>query len=140
MGRIAEFREGKKYDIYIHCNDPKKWCEKDYNGTILRVGGYAWTYSSWFGAYTSINLCPPFFTLDTLQDKLSDIDRYIERGDFRGVREAAWQKNMAQYFLHEMMHLNQTSGDSPHSTYTRWSHLFPSQVFWTKNRANNHVK
>lgn len=117
LGRIAQFTQNKKYDIYIHCNDPKSWCEREVDGAKLQVGGYAWTYRSWFGKYTAINLCEPFLKLDTLDEKLLNIDDGISRGDFRGVYEAVWQKNMGQFFLHEMMHLNQTSGDSPHSTY-----------------------
>lgn len=114
LGRVAEFKQNKKYDIYITCNDPKHWCEREVDGTKRQVAGYAWTHKGLFWTYTKINLCEPFLKLDTLEDKTNEIEEARNRGDFRYLKEADWQKNMGQFFLHEMMHLSQTSGDSPH--------------------------
>lgn len=78
------------------------------------MGGYAWTYSGYFGyQYYYITLCPVFFTLSNLEEKTIEIENAMQRGELRYAQEGEWQKNSGQFFLHEMMHLNSTG--KPHS-------------------------
>lgn len=80
------------------------------------MGGYAWTYRTIFGyEYSYINFCPVFYRLQSLGDKVKAVGDNKEKGDGTWAGLAPWQKNMGLFFLHEMMHLNITSGDEPHS-------------------------
>ena len=115
LGRISNFRPHDKYDIYMSCNDPQKQCNVVVEGRPLKVGGYAWTKKGWFGSYSYINLCETFFTLSSLRSKIREVDYNKEYKDGSYARQAAWQLNMAEAFLHEMMHLNITSVGQPYS-------------------------
>lgn len=112
--RVAEYQHNGKYDIYMNCNDQKRLCGNIIGGKP--VGGYAWSYTGWFGyQYYYINLCPVFFRLDSLDQKLQEIQDRLKGGDESWARQADWQKNMGQFFLHEVMHLDGTSKGRPHS-------------------------
>jgi hypothetical protein len=76
-----------KFDITTSCKDIKNWCRLKVEGKA--VGGYAWTYDGWFGyKYFYITPCPVFFTLDTLEQKTTQIEDGMQRGDLRYAQEA----------------------------------------------------
>lgn len=108
---MKDFKTNKKFDIIISCKDTQNKCDMKVDGKS--VGGYAWTYKGWFGTYQYITLCPPFFTLDTLEEKITFVEDALQRGELKYAEGAEWQKNSGQYFLHEMMHLD--SIGIPHS-------------------------
>jgi hypothetical protein len=108
---VADFRHNKKFDIIISCMDPNGYCSRSVNDKP--VVAYAWTYRGWLGDYHYIALCDIFFSLPDLEEKTEIIEDQLQRGDSKYAREAVWQKNMGQFFLHEMMHLHSV-GD-PHS-------------------------
>ncbi|KAJ9635949.1 hypothetical protein H2199_008303 [Coniosporium tulheliwenetii] len=91
------------------------------------VGGYAWTYKGWFGTYQYITLCPPFFTLDTLEEKITFVEDALQRGELKYAEGAEWQKNSGQYFLHEMMHLD--SIGIPHINDEKYDPREPSSAY-----------
>ncbi|KAM0342062.1 hypothetical protein ACHAPU_009790 [Fusarium lateritium] len=83
--------------------NPRGICSKSVNDKP--VAAYAWTYHGWLGSYHYIALCEIFFTLPDLEEKTELIEDQLQRGDAKYAQEAVWQKNMGQFFLHEMMHL-----------------------------------
>jgi hypothetical protein len=56
-----------------------------------------------------------YFGLDNFEVKFEQIEQGLASGETKYAREAEWQKNTGQYFLHEMMHLNATTTGQPHS-------------------------
>jgi hypothetical protein len=113
--RVKDLKTNKKFDIIMSCKDEKNLCGLKIDGKS--VGGYAWTSKGWFGSrYQHISLCPIFFSLETLEEKIASVEDGIQRGDLKYAREALWQKNIGQFFLHEMMHLKAVG--QPDSTCT----------------------
>jgi hypothetical protein len=58
-------------------------------------------------------MCAPFFTMQTLEDKIEEIEKDLRDKNINSATRAVWQKNSGQAFLHEMMHLNVVG--QPHS-------------------------
>ncbi|KAF4497527.1 Metalloproteases (zincins), catalytic [Fusarium agapanthi] len=110
LKRVSDFRHSKKFDIIVTCNDPRHQCPIKVGDK--QVGGYGWTYRGWMGQYHNIALCKSFFTVPDLEEKTEFIEEQIQNGNTKYAQEAIWQKNMGQYFLHEMMHLD--SVGKPH--------------------------
>ena len=102
----------KEY-ITTSCKDTKNLCGRTIEGK--GVGGYAWTYSGWFYYYHYITLCPTFFTLETLSDKVDEIEADLASGNTDKARDMRYLKNTGQFFLHEMMHTRIADGGvEPH--------------------------
>ena len=100
--------------ITVSCTDTKGYCPRTIDSK--GVGGYAWSYTGWFGyEYYYITLCPIFFGLDDLNDRFADVENDISNGRTNTASDMAWLKSTGQFFLHEMMHLNLVSGKEPHS-------------------------
>ncbi|KAF9775222.1 hypothetical protein IL306_006696 [Fusarium sp. DS 682] len=76
------------------------------------VAGYGWTYRGWLGDYHNVALCDRFFGLPDLEEKTEFIEQQLQEGNTKYAEGAVWQKNMGQFFLHEMMHLD--SVGKPH--------------------------
>lgn len=74
------------------------------------MGGYAWTLNGWTGYYHYITLCPPFFTLDALEKKFSDLEREIASRDITKAQDMNWLHTSGSFFLHEMMHTRIADG------------------------------
>lgn len=115
FGRIGKWKTSEQSEyITVSCTDTKKQCGRRV-GDNKSVGGYAWTYSGWRAYYYYITLCPPFFTIDSLNHKMDDVRDALQRGDTRYATDMNWLRTTAQYFLHEMMHLRIANGKSePH--------------------------
>jgi hypothetical protein len=104
----------KEY-ITVSCKDTKKQCNQMIAGK--GVGGYAWTYSGWVYYYHYITLCPLFFSLDTLDTKIADVERDLASGSTKFATDMTWLQNTGQFFLHELMHTRIANGaDEPHIT------------------------
>lgn len=101
----------KTFDILVSCNDRKGWCDIQRDGK--GVGGYGWTYKGWFGYYHYVTMCPIFFTMDTMEERITAIEADLARGENKSATSADWQKHTGQAFLHEMMHLDAVG--KPHS-------------------------
>jgi hypothetical protein len=111
FGRAANFKiQGNSY-ITTSCKDTKTQCNIKIDGKA--VGGYAWTYSGWFGYYHYITLCTTFFTIDTLDTQLQQREAELAAGGTSKVTDMRYLKSTGQFFLHEMMH-TQLVGQ-PHS-------------------------
>ncbi|KAF2872928.1 hypothetical protein BDV95DRAFT_568343 [Massariosphaeria phaeospora] len=111
LGRASGFlSKTENFDIILSCKDTKGWCNSKKDGKS--IGGYAWTYNGWFGWYYYITMCPPFFMMDNMEQKITQIESDLAKGDTTTARGADWQKHTGQYILHEMMHLD--SVGKPH--------------------------
>ena len=119
LKRVADFKSGrtsKKAYITVSCNDKDKLCPTKIPGSPQKgVGGYAWTYSGWWGYYHYITLCPTFFTMDTLATKLNQVEQDLAKGSTKMAKDMDWLKSSGQLFLHEMMHTRIADGGyEPH--------------------------
>lgn len=118
LKRVYEFKTSKtstREYITISCNDPEKMCGK--SSQRKAVGGYAKTVSDWSGHYHFISLCQPFFSLDSLDTKLKQIQKDLQSGVAKQAEDMSWLQTTGQVFLHEMMHLSIANGaDEPHIT------------------------
>jgi hypothetical protein len=104
----------KEY-ITVSCKDTKKQCNQMIAGK--GVGGYAWTYSGWVYYYHYITLCPLFFSPDTLDTKIADVERDVASGSTKFATDMTWLQNTGQFFLHELMHTRIANGaDELHIT------------------------
>ncbi|KAL9619882.1 MAG: hypothetical protein Q9160_005529 [Pyrenula sp. 1 TL-2023] len=116
LKRAAEFKTDKtsaKEYITISCKDTKDLCDKVIDGKA--VGGYAWTYSGYLYYYYYITLCPTFFTLETLDTKINDVEQDLAKGDTKMAKDMEWLRTTGQFFLHEMMHTRIADGGTePH--------------------------
>lgn len=117
LQRISEFKSGKtseKAYITMSCKDTKNLCNERGQGT---VGGYAWTYNGWFGYYHYITFCPPFFSLDNIDQKITEIESELSGGKTEKASDMRYLRTTGQYFLHEMMHTRiADGGKEPHIT------------------------
>lgn len=121
LKRVADFKTGKtsnKAYITVSCNDKDKLCPTKIPGKPQKgVGGYAWTYSGWFGYYHYITLCPTFFTMDTLGTKINQVEQDLAKGSTKMAKDMEWLRSSGQMFLHEMMHTRIADGGvEPHIT------------------------
>ncbi|KAH9882337.1 hypothetical protein J1614_000573 [Plenodomus biglobosus] len=140
LKRASSFPIKKTFDIILSCKDTKNYCAIQKDGKS--VGGYAWTYSGWFGYYYYITMCAPFFQTDDLMGKIDLIEKEMAEGNPQKAQEAVWQKNTGQMFLHEMMHLD--SVGNPHiidehvdpNDAQNWAYG-PSRVHLLARRALN---
>ena len=116
LKRVSEFKSSttsSKTYITLSCADPKKICGKVYQGNA--IGGYTETVNGWFGYYHYITFCPPFFTIDTLSDKINDIEQDLAGGNTNTASDMTWLRTTGQYFLHELMHTRVADGGvEPH--------------------------
>lgn len=116
LQRVSEFKTPKtssKAYITVSCKDTKNICSKEIGGKS--VGGYAWTYDGWFGYYHYITLCPPFFSLDSMNTKLADVEKDLSSHSTRSASDMQYLKTTGQFFLHEMMHTRVADGGKePH--------------------------
>jgi hypothetical protein len=115
LERAWQFKTDKtseKEYITVSCKDTKNLCGRKIDGKA--VGGYAWTYSGWVYYYHYITLCPAFFSLDTLDKKLNDVEQELGSGSKRMATDMTWLRSTGQFFLHEMMHTRIASGNEPH--------------------------
>ena len=123
QGRIAgnlkrawQFKTDSTSDsayITTSCKDTKNLCNLQIDGK--GVGGYAWTYDGWWAYYHYITLCPPFFSLDSLSDKLDEIEGDLASGSTTKASDMRYLKSTGQFFLHEMMHTRIADGGvEPH--------------------------
>lgn len=94
----------------MSCKDSKNECGK---GAGTTVGGYAWTYSGWFGYYYYITLCPTFFTASNVSTILQLREEDLAAGNTNTVTDMRYFRTTGQMFLHEMMHLDLIG--NPHS-------------------------
>jgi hypothetical protein len=117
LQRVSEFKSGKtsgKEYITMSCKDTHNRCNEKGQGT---VGGYAWTYNGWFGYYHYITFCPPFFSLDNLDQKITEIESDLSSGKTDKASDMRYLRTTGQYFLHEMMHTRiADGGKEPHIT------------------------
>ncbi|KAF1828326.1 hypothetical protein BDW02DRAFT_246703 [Decorospora gaudefroyi] len=104
FGQVVKFLGNKEFDIYLSCSDPSKLCHIEKDGKS--IGGCAYEYKGWFGTYYYIAMSAPYFTMQSLDDKIQEIERDLRNGDTKTATRSVWQKNTGQAFLHEMMHLN----------------------------------
>ncbi|CAI6341999.1 unnamed protein product [Periconia digitata] len=104
IGRASRFTKDRKFDIILTCSDPHNKCSK--KAEQGSVGGYAWTYSGWFGYYYYINMCQPFFDIPSFLHQIEETERRLADGDKEWAVVASQQLNQGQIFLHEMMHLD----------------------------------
>ena len=116
LKRAWQFKTGstsaKEY-ITTSCKDTKGLCGRTIEGKS--VGGYAWTYNGWFAYYHYITLCPTFFTLETLSDKVEEIEADLASGKTEKASDMRYLSNTGQFFLHEMMHTRVADGGvEPH--------------------------
>lgn len=114
FGRAGKWKLSDQSEyITVSCTDTQNRCNEDHGD--LAVGGYAWTYSGWLYYYHHITLCKPFFTLESLNDKIDDVENALRSGNTRYATDMTWLRTTGQYFLHEMMHLRVTDGgEEPH--------------------------
>lgn len=99
--------------ITTSCKDTKNLCNLQIGGKS--VGGYAWTKNGWFAYYHYITLCRPFFTLESLGDKLGEIQQDISSGSSKKASDMNWLKSTGQFLLHEIMHTRIADGGvEPH--------------------------
>ena len=115
LKRAWQFKTDKtseKEYITVSCKDTDNICGQKIDGKA--VGGYAWTYEGWLYNYYYITLCPTFFTLDTLDKKLNDVEQELGRGNKRMATDMTWLRSTGQFFLHEMMHTKIANGGEPH--------------------------
>jgi hypothetical protein len=116
LKRVFEFMTSPKSSgVYItmSCKDTKNYCGKKIDNKA--VGGYAWTYSGWFGYYHYITLCPTFFTLETLDTKLQQVESDLASGSTKTATDMTWLRTTGQFFLHEIMHTRLADGGvEPH--------------------------
>jgi hypothetical protein len=114
LKRVAQFQlsgSDKEY-ITISCQDTQNKCGAAAGGKA--VGGYGWSAPGWFAWYHYITLCPPFFTVDTLDTKTNEVAQQLANGDTSWAKDIRWLKTTGQYFLHEMMHTRlATAGVEP---------------------------
>ncbi|KAJ5577638.1 uncharacterized protein N7459_006602 [Penicillium hispanicum] len=117
LQRVSEFKSGKtseKAYITMSCKDTKDLCKQRHQGT---VGGYAWTYNGWFGYYHYITFCPPFFSIDNMDQKLTEIESELSSGKTDKASDMRYLRTTGQFFLHEMMHTRiADGGKEPHIT------------------------
>lgn len=109
--RVAEFktsRTSSKAYVTLSCKDPKNWCHKRMDDKS--IGGYAWTVEGWLAWYHYIAFCPPFFTLDNLDEKLNFIEQELSSGNTKYASQLDWLSTTGSYFLHEMMHTRIATG------------------------------
>ncbi|KAL9098006.1 MAG: hypothetical protein Q9163_006243 [Psora crenata] len=95
LKRAWQFKTDKtseKEYITVSCKDTKNLCGQTINGKA----------------------CPSFFTLDTLDKKLNDVEQELGSGSKRIATDMTWLRSTGQFFLHEMMHTRIASGDEPH--------------------------
>lgn len=113
--RVANFKTSKTSSrayITLSCKDPKNWCHKRKGNKS--IGGYAWTVEGWLAWYHHIAICPPFFKLDNLAEKLNFVERGLASGNTKYARQMKWLSTSGSYFLHEMMHTRiATAGIEP---------------------------
>jgi hypothetical protein len=100
--------------ITVSCQDTKNQC-----GRLIdrkAVGGYGWSAQGWLGYwYHYITLCPPFFSLETLDTKLNDVEQELANGVTRMAKDMTWLRTTGQFLLHEMMHTRLADGGvEPH--------------------------
>lgn len=99
--------------ITISCKDTENLCGKPQEGKA--VGGYARTDSGWFGYYHYITLCDTFFTVDSMDTKITEIEDDLRSGSKTKAGDMRYLKTTGQFLLHEMMHLRVANGaDEPH--------------------------
>ena len=114
LKRVAQFKlsgSDKEY-ITISCQDTQNKCGAAAVGKA--VGGYGWSAPGWFAWYHYITLCPPFFTVDTLDTKTNEFEHQMANGYTSLAKDIRWLKTSGQYFLHEMMHTRlATAGVEP---------------------------
>ncbi|KAI9830702.1 MAG: hypothetical protein M1826_004531 [Phylliscum demangeonii] len=104
LGRAADFMTKGSDEIFLSCKDTKNYCNVQKDGKS--VGAYAWTVHGWFWDEHHITLCPPFFDLDSLDQKIDELEKDLAAGNTKSSSDARYQKTMGQFFLHEMMHLD----------------------------------
>ncbi|KAI9747701.1 MAG: hypothetical protein M4579_007409, partial [Chaenotheca gracillima] len=100
--RAADFKVKTNSYITTSCKDTKNYCNIRRGGKA--VGGYGWTYKGILGSYHYITLCPPFFTVETLETQVKARREELARGDTSRVTDMRYLQTTGQYFLHEMMH------------------------------------
>jgi hypothetical protein len=114
LKRAAAFKgtPGSSESITVSCKDEKMNCGKVIDRKA--VGGYAWSkhYFGW-GWYHYITLCPAYFSLDSLDTKMSDVEDDLRRGSTTMATDMAWLRTTGQFFLHEMMHLQLVYNGEP---------------------------
>lgn len=99
--------------ITLSCKDTHNECNKVIDGKA--VGGYGWTDNGWFGYYHYITLCPTFFTADSLDTKLSQVEEELNRGVTDKASNMDWLRSTGELLLHEMMHTRIADGGiEPH--------------------------
>ncbi|GIZ39830.1 hypothetical protein CKM354_000319700 [Cercospora kikuchii] len=118
LKRIYEFKTRATSEstyITMSCKDTRNECHKIIENKA--VGGYAWTYSGWFGYYHYITLCPTFFKQVTLDTKLSQVEDELKKGVTKMASDASWLDSTGRLLLHEMMHTRIADGGiEPHIT------------------------
>ena len=116
LKRVSQFKTdstSEKAYITTSCKDTKKLCDLKIDGK--GVGGYAWTKDGWLAYYHYITLCPPFFTIDSLSDKLGEIEQDLASGSTTKAGDMRYLSSTGQFFLHEMMHTRIADGGvEPH--------------------------
>ena len=114
LQRVRDFKTGRtsnKAYITVNCKDTKKKCGTKIPGKPQKgVGGYAWTYTGWWGYYHYITLCPLFFTIDDLSTKLNMVEQELASGSTKMAKDMTWLNTRGSMFLHEMLHTRIADG------------------------------
>ena len=113
INRLSHFISNKPFDstrIYVHCDDPKKWCGKIEEGK--QIGGYAWTVSHalWWWNY-HIQMCEPFYGQQNLAQAHDLVNGPTDANKTAG--ELAYLQTTGSLIIHEMMHTAYIANSPP---------------------------
>ncbi|KAL6714791.1 hypothetical protein ACLMJK_007051 [Lecanora helva] len=113
IDRLSHFVSQKPFDstrIYVHCDDPKGWCNDQVEGKP--IGGYAWTIKHWFWWWDyHINMCKPFYTQQNIGNVHDNVDNPRDGKETAG--KLAYLQTTGSLIIHEMMHTAYVANSPP---------------------------